>query len=135
LITNEVPVLNLSTGDIFTGDSENEWAIRGLFGRITYNYRQKYLLEVNARYDGSSRFPRDSRYQLFLSFSAGWRISEEPFMAVTRRLLDDLKFTISYVSLGNQYLSSAYPYINCFRVFNSISYLLGKSPTLGLTPP
>src|SRR5690606_2736882 len=135
LITNEVPVLNLSTGDIFTGDSENEWAIRGLFGRITYNYRQKYLLEVNARYDGSSRFPRDSRYQLFPSFSAGWRISEEPFMAGTRTLLDDLKFRISYGSLGNQNLSSAYPYINSFGVINPISYLLGNGPSLGLTPP
>jgi TonB-linked SusC/RagA family outer membrane protein len=82
---------------------------RAVFGRVNYNFADKYLLELNGRYDGSSRFTPDERFLFFPSFSAGWRISEEAFMENTRSWLDNLKVRGSYGTLGNQPTSN-YPY-------------------------
>lgn len=82
---------------------------RAVFGRINYNYANKYLFEVNGRYDGSSRFTQDGRYFFFPSFSAGWRISEEQFMDVSKEWLSNLKIRVSYGKLGSQ-PDSYYPY-------------------------
>jgi TonB-linked SusC/RagA family outer membrane protein len=84
-----------------------EWALRSFFGRLNYDYKGKYLFEANARYDGSSRFPKDNRYGLFPSVSAGWRISEEDFFNVS--WLDDMKLRASWGNLGNQNIGN-YPY-------------------------
>jgi TonB-linked SusC/RagA family outer membrane protein len=82
---------------------------RAVFGRVNYSFDGKYLLELNGRYDGSSRFTPDARFLFFPSFSAGWRISEEKFMDNTRSWLDNLKIRGSYGTLGNQPTSN-YPY-------------------------
>jgi TonB-linked SusC/RagA family outer membrane protein len=82
---------------------------RAVFGRVNYNFANKYLLELNGRYDGSSRFTPDERFLFFPSFSAGWRISEEQFMNNTKSWLDNLKVRGSYGTLGNQPVSN-YPY-------------------------
>lgn len=87
--------------------SASEWALRSYFGRLTYNYKEKYLFEANARYDGSSRFSKDKRYGLFPSISAGWRISEENFFDISG--IDELKVRGSWGKLGNQNIGS-YPY-------------------------
>jgi TonB-dependent starch-binding outer membrane protein SusC len=87
--------------------SASEWALRSFFGRINYDYLGKYLLEVNARYDGSSRFPANKRYGLFPSLSAGWRVSKENFFKVS--WIDDLKLRASWGKLGNQNIGN-YPY-------------------------
>lgn len=87
--------------------TSDEWALRSFFGRVTYNYNEKYLLEVNARYDGSSRFAKGNRYGLFPSLSAGWRISEEDFF--TSSWVDELKLRASWGKLGNQNIGN-YPY-------------------------
>lgn len=79
----------------------NEWKYLGVFYRLTYAYKSRYLLEFNGRYDGSSKFPDNQRYGFFPSASAGWNISEEPFMAGSRTWLDNLKLRASYGSLGN----------------------------------
>lgn len=89
-----------------TGKAE-EWALRSGFGRVTYNFNERYLLEVNARYDGSSRFPKDNRFGLFPSLSAGWRLSEEEFFHV--KWIDELKLRGSVGKLGNQNIG-VYPY-------------------------
>lgn len=78
----------------------NEWALRSGFGRINYSLLGRYLFEANARYDGSSRFAEGNRYGFFPSFSAGWRISEEPFFNVD--WIDELKIRGSWGQLGNQ---------------------------------
>ena len=78
----------------------SEWALRSVFGRMTYAFRGRYLFEANARYDGSSRFARGRRFGLFPSFSAGWRISEEPFFNVG--WISELKLRGSWGRLGNQ---------------------------------
>lgn len=79
----------------------NEWSIFGLFFRANYAYKDKYLLEVNGRYDGSSKFPSYSRFGFFPSVSAGWVISKESFMDGTTGWLDNLKVRASVGSLGN----------------------------------
>ncbi len=79
---------------------DNEWALRSAFGRFNYSYRGRYLFEANARYDGSSRFAKGNRFGFFPSFSAGWRISEEPFFKVGS--INELKLRGSWGRLGNQ---------------------------------
>ena len=85
-----------------------------LFYRFNYIFKDKYLIELNGRYDASSRFPTDSRFDFFPSFSAGWVISEEDFMAdVASSVIDRLKIRGSYGELGNQLLGDDwYPYIS-----------------------
>lgn len=98
----DVPVMSSGTGTIKATDSYSEYAIRGGFFRVNYNYLDKYLLEVNGRYDGSSKFPKSSRFGFFPSVSAGWQIAQERFMNSTRHWLDGLKLRASYGVIGNQ---------------------------------
>jgi TonB-linked SusC/RagA family outer membrane protein len=93
------------------GAARNEWAVSGSFFRLNYFYDNKYLLEVNGRYDGTSRFPRGNRYIFAPSISGGWRISEEKFFAPLTKYVDQLKVRASYGTLGNQATTSPYPYI------------------------
>ena len=87
----------------------SEWALGSYFGRLNYSFKEKYLFEANARYDGTSRFPEKNRWGLFPSFSAGWRISEEPFIKDNANWIDNLKLRISWGKLGNQNIGN-YPY-------------------------
>lgn len=82
--------------------SASEWALQSFFGRLNYDYQEKYLFEANIRYDGSSRFAKGNRWGVFPSFSAGWRISEEPFWEPLKSVVDNLKFRTSWGELGNQ---------------------------------
>ncbi len=77
------------------------WGIRSYFGRLNYSYMDKYLFEVNIRVDGSSKFGANNRYGVFPSFSAGWRIDQEDFMASTENWLDNLKLRASWGQTGN----------------------------------
>lgn len=104
LLSEDLSDFNLATGkDNFsiTG-GRNEYAIMGIFYRAAYNYDGRYLVEVNGRYDGSSRFPRGKRYGFFPSFSVGYRISEEKFFEPLRSIVSNAKIRASYGSLGNQ---------------------------------
>jgi len=83
-----------------SGD-ESEWAIASLFGRVNYDYEQKYLLSVNLRYDGSSRFGANNRWGLFPSASVGWVMSDEPFME-SLQAISQWKWRVSYGVTGNQ---------------------------------
>ncbi|MDR2969794.1 MAG: TonB-dependent receptor [Tannerellaceae bacterium] len=87
--------------------SAYEWALESFFGRINYSYLDKYLLEFNARYDGSSRFPKKNRFGLFPSISGGWNISREDFFNFP--VMSNLKLRASYGKLGNQNIGN-YPY-------------------------
>ncbi|GHT18451.1 SusC/RagA family TonB-linked outer membrane protein [Bacteroidia bacterium] len=101
------PQFDLAT-DIYlpvTGGKTYWEATQGYFGRINYDYAQKYLLEANLRYDGSSKFPRipvDLKWRWFPSFSAGWRASEESFMQALQPALNTLKFRGSWGTIGDQ---------------------------------
>ncbi|MGK0138282.1 MAG: TonB-linked SusC/RagA family outer membrane protein [Algoriphagus sp.] len=106
LITPLVPNINATTGVQQVWGGEEDFALRGAFYRLNYRFDDKYLLELNGRYDLSSRFPTDSRSGFFPSVSAGWRVSGEDFMASTSNWLDNLKFRASYGTLGNQIIQS-----------------------------
>jgi TonB-linked SusC/RagA family outer membrane protein len=111
LITPLVTDLNATTGVQQTFGAQSHVALRGAFYRLNYNYKERYLLELNGRYDGTSRFPQASRFGFFPSFSAGWRISNEKFMQ-SLTWLDNLKIRASYGTLGNQLLgNNFYPYV------------------------
>ena len=87
------------------------------FARVNYDFAGKYLFEANVRSDGSSRFSDGHRWGTFPSFSAGWRISEEPFMENTRGWLSNLKLRGSWGMLGNQEaFSDYYPSINVYSL-------------------
>ncbi len=104
LIDINMPEIALATGDQYVNGVafHNDFAAAGVFGRINYDYMGKYLLEVNARYDGSSRFPKGKKWALFPSASAGWRISEEAFMEWARPSLSNLMVRGSWGTIGNQ---------------------------------
>jgi len=134
LITELNPTLNLGSkeGMSNTG-SASQWAIRSGFGRLNYNYDERYLVEVNLRYDLSSRFHRSNRGGLFPSFSGAWRITEEEFMKSTREIFDNIKLRLSWGMLGNQYVGSTdYPYLS---VLNEVTGLpaIGTLGTTGYT--
>ena len=78
------------------------YGLRSFFGRLNYDYNGKYLVEVNGRYDGSSKFTGSKQYSFFPSFSAGWRISKEKFWEGLESTVDDLKFRGSWGKTGNQ---------------------------------
>ena len=96
------PSLEMADGDVTLGDTRYGWATRGYFARINYDYMGRYLVELNGRYDGSSRFSKGNRWGFFPSVSLGWRISEESFMEKTRNWLSNLKLRVSWGLLGNQ---------------------------------
>lgn len=94
--------ISLALGQsIITEGGYRKWAIAGGFFRVNYNFRERYLLELNGRYDGSSKFPEDQQWAFFPSVSAGWRISEEPFWTVSPKVLSNVKLRASLGSLGN----------------------------------
>lgn len=91
-----------------------EWAIQSVFGRVNYDYKERYLLEANFRYDGTSRIYRANRWGLFPSVSAGWRLSNEAFLQ-DNAWLDNLKIRGSWGKLGNQNIGN-YPYQDILSV-------------------
>ena len=91
------------------GGSAGEYAFQSYFGRLNYNFNERYLLEFDARYDGSSRFAPGNKYGFFPAVSAGWRLSEERFIKDQVSWLDELKIRGSYGTLGNANIAN-YPY-------------------------
>lgn len=109
--SNDLQELNTGSTEGQTNEGQgNEWAMRSAFGRVNYAYHDKYLLEANFRYDGSSRFAKGNRYGFFPSFSGAWRISEEPFLK-EKENLGNMKVRVSWGKLGNQNID-LYQYIH-----------------------
>lgn len=111
------------------GGGQNEYALLGIFGRINYDYKSRYLFEVSGRYDGTSRFASGSRWGFFPSASAGWRISEESFFQLVRQWIDNLKVRGSFGSLGNQNISSYYSFARLISI-SSLGYTFGEGSVL-----
>lgn len=132
-ITPDKGALNLTSGVAAVGDAKEEWAIRGVFYRLNYDFKDRYLLQFNGRYDGSSRFPDSSRYGFFPSVSAGWIMSREPFFTPVKKVINNLKLRASYGSLGNQQVS-AYAFTNPMSVYKVSDILDGIQP-LGINAP
>jgi len=101
----------LATNTVLS-DAVQPWKMASLFGRVNYNFADRYLFEANLRYDGSSRLAPDNRWQLFPSVSAAWRISEESFFESLKSSIDNFKLRASWGQLGNSTVlnSMYYPY-------------------------
>ncbi|MCC5935876.1 MAG: TonB-dependent receptor [Lunatimonas sp.] len=135
LITPMIQNLNATIGLQQTFSGMNHNALRGAFYRLNYIFDDRFLLETNARYDGTSRFPKDSRFGFFPSVSAGWRISNESFMAGASSWLDELKVRASYGELGNQLLgNNFYPYIPTMGIGQSAFMMNGANRTPFVSP-
>ncbi|MEG0037797.1 MAG: TonB-dependent receptor [Bacteroides sp.] len=131
LITPFLPTINTATGaDKITDGSYNHWATAGFFGRVNYDYKGRYLLEANLRYDGTSRFLSEERWNWFPSLSGGWNITHEPFMESLSKEVSLLKVRASYGTLGNQNTESLYPFYSLMKITaNGSNWLLnGTNP-------
>ncbi|MFV0266366.1 MAG: SusC/RagA family TonB-linked outer membrane protein, partial [Draconibacterium sp.] len=107
LLLEDAESLNMALGEsITTSAGYEKWRIAGAYFRFNYAYKDRYLMEVNGRYDGSSKFPEDQQYAFFPSISLGWRLSEESFWNVDRNFISDVKLRGSYGSLGNGNVAS-----------------------------
>jgi TonB-linked SusC/RagA family outer membrane protein len=102
VLVDNLPDFNLATGLNYrlTGGGQ-EWATAGIFYRANYSFKNKYLLELNGRYDGSSKFPETQAFGFFPSASAGWIVTEEKFAQGLKPVLDVFKIRASFGSLGN----------------------------------
>lgn len=123
LISVDLPSISGASGTITADDSFYQWSVLGYFGRLNYNFKEKYFLEVNGRYDGSSRFQEGDRYGFFPSFSTGWDISKEAFMDNVD-WVSNLKIRASYGEIGNQDVRSNnipnyYPAIPGMSIYNA----------------
>lgn len=128
LISEDATDINLALGQgITTKGGWDRWDILGGFYRLNYSYNDRYLVEANGRYDGSSKFPSDQRYAFFPSVSAGWKISNEPFWKISKDLITDLKIRGSYGSLGNGSIAS-YAFQEKFNISKSGRILNGVLP-------
>ena len=114
------------------GDTD-QTSITSFFGRLGYNYNDKYYVDASFRYDGSSKFAEDHRWGFFPSFSAAWRLSEEGFMENYRDQFGDLKLRGSYGVLGNQNVDN-YSYQTVYQMYTN-SYVFGNQvvPGTGFT--
>lgn len=130
LISNDLPSMDAATGEKYVGNSDDSWATRSGFFRINYSFADRYLLEVNGRYDLSSKFPKDDRSVFSPSFSLGWKLSEESwFKQATNGFFDELKIRASYGSLANQALDNGwYAYLSNYGT-GTLGYIMGgKQP-------
>lgn len=101
LVDLSVPYLSQTTSNPLVGGGREHTSVAGFFGRLNYNYMDKYLLELNGRYDGSSRFVEDKRWAFFPSVSLGWNMAREAFFAPLSDKISTLKFRASWGQLGN----------------------------------
>lgn len=139
LIDSSNPSLNLAYGDMAMNGSETHWSVNGFFARINYDYKGKYLLELNGRYDGSSKFPHGDRYAFFPSASVAWRVSEEKFWEPIRGWFDNFKLRASYGSLGNQALDESrygnFPYLATYGINTKYGALLNGTRPVAVSVP
>ncbi|MDR0506183.1 MAG: TonB-dependent receptor [Dysgonamonadaceae bacterium] len=143
LIVPDIATINTASG-LFNGTAVppvvsggySRWRTAGFFGRLNYNYMEKYLFEANLRYDGSSRFRNDNRWGLFPSFSLGYNIAKEDFFQPLASTVNMLKLRASYGSLGNQNTNSYYPTYEAMGFANSAGPWLinGQKPNIAWPP-
>lgn len=130
LLSFDTDVLNAASGENpEVGGGYSDRSTRSVFGRINYNYKERYYFESNLRYDGSSKFTEGRRWGLFPSFSGGWRISQEPFMNWATGL-DNLKIRASWGQLGNNRIND----YGSQSLYKQVLYSFGGNIVQGAAP-
>lgn len=126
---NELQTLSLGIDDATRNGwgGNSEWALRSYFGRVNYEFAGKYLVEANARYDGSSRFSDDNQYGFFPSASVGWRMSNEDFWAPIKSVVNEFKLRGSWGQVGSQTVG-LYTFI---ETYNQSNYIYNNSLATG----
>ncbi|SHO61873.1 SusC/RagA family TonB-linked outer membrane protein [Algoriphagus zhangzhouensis] len=140
LISSSLPYIGLTTGDAFITPTYSTYGTRSVFGRANYSFKNKYILELNGRYDGSSRFPSSNRWGFFPSVSGSWLMMDEDFFSGLTNTVSTFKLRASYGGLGNQNVSD-FGYIQALPTGLS-SYLINgdrqtiitSSPSLAVDP-
>ena len=137
---NDLPYLNAGSPDNQKSEGTgNAWAIQSGFGRLRYNFTERYLFESTVRYDGSSRFPQSKKFGFFPSVAAGWRLSEENFFKENESLgfISNLKLKVSWGRLGNQNIGN-YPYQSVYELGQNYpfgdTYTQGAAVTTAVDP-
>lgn len=132
LITDGVPSISTAVGEDNVDDSVGAYSTQGYFGRFTYNYKEKYLLELNGRYDASSRFAPDSRWDFFPSISVGYNVAKENFWNIDKVNMFKLRYSTG--AIGNQNVAN-YLYVSRMPIRTNL-WWLGSSgrPNYTLTP-
>jgi TonB-linked SusC/RagA family outer membrane protein len=126
---NDLPYLDAGSPDNQqSSGGGNDWAIQSVFGRLKYDFQEKYLLESTVRYDGSSRFPPTKKYGFFPSLAIGWRLSEEALIKDSYPWIDNLKLKASTGRLGNQEIGN-YPWQAVYNLGRD--YVIGGVLTQG----
>ena len=128
---NYIPLMSFNEQDILVDNWDIE-ARAGYIGRLNYNYKQKYLLELLGRYDGSYLYAPNNRWGLFSGVSAGWRISQEKFFENVR-FITDLKLRASYGETGSELNLAAFDYLSGYT-YRSGSGVLDGSYVIGVRP-
>jgi TonB-linked SusC/RagA family outer membrane protein len=129
ILDSSRPEIDLTSGLSYSGSeivpsvsgARNQWQTAGFFGRLNYNFDERYLLEFNVRRDGTSRFRRDRMWKTFPSVSLGWNIARESFWQDLQEKVNTLKLRASYGSLGNQNTD------NWYQTYQTVTY----SPSSG----
>ncbi|ADV42271.1 TonB-dependent receptor plug [Bacteroides helcogenes P 36-108] len=121
LLDISTPWLSQTTDQARVSGGREHTAIAGFFGRINYNYKDRYMLELNGRYDGSSRFLADKRWGFFPSVSAGWNIAREEFFSPLADKISTLKLRASWGQLGNTNTKAWYPFYQTLETGNANS--------------
>ena len=133
-VVDDNPSIVTSLGGITSSDKMNHWATRGAFGRLNYNFQEKYLVEVAARYNGSSRFPKDNRFDFFPSASVGYVLSKEDYWSTIKPYINDFKVRVSYGSLGNQNVPIN-KYVSRIPIRTDLNWIINSSrPQYGGAP-
>ena len=127
---NVTDITSASTMNSWGGNAKTTLAILSYLGRVNYAYKNKYLFEANFRRDGSSRFAPEYRWGIFPSFSAGWRISEEPFFEPIKDIVDNLKLKASWGKLGSQ-VSGLYAWQS---IYSKTNIVLDEKVQSGVIP-
>ncbi len=134
LIFEDATDLNLALGQSIVPEGGWErWNVMGGFFRLNYGYSDRYLLEVNGRYDGSSKFPTNQRFAFFPSISVGWRINNERLWNVPTDIISDFKIRASYGSLGNGNINS-YQFLEQLNISQSGRIINGLRPQTTRNP-
>lgn len=144
IIVPDLPEIDITTGLDSNGKaipptvsgSRASWSTVGFFGRLNYDYNGKYLAEVNLRYDGTSRFRKEQRWNLFPSVSLGWNIARERFWESIADKINMMKLRASYGELGNQNTNNWYQTYQVIQINAASGAWLqnGMKPTISTAP-
>lgn len=139
LYSDNIPSLNTAYGAANIGEFSRTLASNGAFGRFNYNFKEKYLLEINGRYDATSRFLSNSRWKFYPGVSLGWSVDKEDFFKQLSKTINVLKFRGSYGELGDQSFTKDnwypfYPSLNTQAPTNT-SWLFNGSQEASVSTP